>query len=45
MPETYEHSQLYDLIKLYQLYRHSKTCPKNKNHVYSFDFGSFSHRF
>ena len=32
---------LQELVKLYQLHRHSKTCHKYKNEVCRFHFGKF----
>ena len=36
-----KHPQLYDLVKLCQLHRYSKTCRKYKDQVCRFNFGKF----
>ena len=34
--------ELQELVKLYQLHRHSKTCRKYKNKAFRFKFAKFS---
>ena len=36
-----ENPELHNLVKLYQLHRHSKTCTKYKNEPCGFKFGKF----
>ena len=36
-----EKPELHELVKLYQLHRHSETCTKYKNDVCRFKFGKF----
>ena len=39
LPDRNENPELHELVKLYQLHRHSKTCRKYKNKVCRFKFG------
>ena len=41
LPNKNENPDLHELVKLYQLHRHSKTCHKYKNEVCRFHFGKF----
>ena len=41
LPDEMEEPKLYNLVKTYQLHRHSKTCRKYKNQVCRFHFGKF----
>ena len=41
LPDRNENPELHELVKLYQLHRHSKTCRKYKNEVCRFKFGKF----
>ena len=41
LPDRNENPELHELVKLYQLHRHSKTCRKYKNEVSRFKFGKF----
>ena len=41
LPDRNENPELHELVKLYQLHRHSKTCRKYKNEVCKFKFGKF----
>ena len=41
LPDRDENPELHELVKLYQLHRHSKTCRKYKNEVSRFKFGKF----
>ena len=45
MPDPVKEKQLFELVKTFQLHRHSKTCRKYRNEKCSFHFGKFfSHR-
>ena len=41
LPDRNENQELHELVKLYQLHRHPKTCRKYKNKVCRFKFGKF----
>ena len=41
LPDRNENPELYNLVKLYQLHRHSRTCRKYKNESCRFKFGKF----
>ena len=41
LPNKNENPDLYELVKLYQLHRHSKTCRKYRNDGCRFHFGKF----
>ena len=41
LPNVAEEPELFELVKTYQLHRHSKTCRKYKNESYRFHFGRF----
>ena len=41
MPNAQLTSELYDLVKTYQIHHHSKTCRKYKNEKCRFHFGRY----
>ena len=41
LPDRNENPELHNLVKLFQLHRHSKTCRKYKNELCRFKFGKF----
>ena len=41
LPDRNENQELYGLVKLYQLHRHSATCRKYRNEPCRFKFGKF----
>ena len=41
LPSSNNEPELYDLVKNYQIHRHSKTCRKYKNQKCRFNFGKF----
>ena len=41
LPDEAQQPELYNLVKTYQLHRHSKTCRKYKNQACRFHFGKF----
>ena len=41
LPDRKENAELHNLVKLYQLHRHSRTCRKYKNELCRFKFGTF----
>ena len=41
LPDRNENQELHELVKLYQLHRHSKVCKKYKNEVCRFKFRKF----
>ena len=41
LPDRNENPELHNLVKLYQLHRHSRKCRKNKNEPCRFKFGKF----
>ena len=41
LPDRNENPELQNLVKLYQLHRHSRTCRKYKNESCRFKFGKF----
>ena len=41
LPDGNENPELHELVKFYQLHRHSKTCRKYNNDVCRFKFGEF----
>ena len=41
LPNVAEEPELFELVKTYQLHRHSKTCRKYKNESCRFHFGRF----
>ena len=41
LPDEAQQPELYNLVKTYQLHRHSKTCRKYKNLACRFHFGKF----
>ena len=41
LPDRNENPELHELVKLYQLHRHSKACKKYKNEVCRFKFRKF----
>ena len=41
LPDRNENPELHNLVKLYQLHRHLRTCRKYKNEPYRFKFGKF----
>ena len=42
LPGKSKHQELYDLVELYQIHRHSRTCRKLKNETSRFTFGNCS---
>ena len=42
LPHRNENPELHNLVKLYQLHRHSRTCGKYKNEPYSLNLETFS---
>ena len=41
LPDRNENPELHNLVKLYRLQRHSRTCRKYKNELCMFKFGTF----
>ena len=41
LPNHVEEPKLFELVKTYQLHRHSRTCNKYKNQICRFNFGRF----
>ena len=41
LPDRNENQEFHELVKLYQLHRHSKVCKKYKNEVCRFKFRKF----
>ena len=41
LPDPYSEPDLYELVKTYQIHRHSKTCRKYRNEKCGFHFGKF----
>ena len=41
LPNHVEEPKLFELVKTYQLHRHSRTCRKYKNQICRFNFGRF----
>ena len=44
LPDRNENPELHNLVKLYQLHRHSKTCRKYKMNLEGLNMGSFSQK-
>ena len=41
LPNSNTEAQLYELVKMYQIHRHSKTCRKYKNEKFRFNIGRY----
>ena len=41
MPNSFSEKELFELVKTFQVHRHSKTCRKYRNDKCRFNFGNF----
>ena len=41
LPDPYSEPDLHELVKTYQIHRHSKTCRKYRNEKFRLHFGKF----